>query len=292
MDNVGSRLMQELKDLSEVEIQKLEVQFAKFNKEVYGYYALKIEAIENNIDNQIRFFGKKPEKCQEEKDYILGRYKDEFQKTYNKRREQFFNLQVEIQELEANQKIAVANFKKIVEDKNKILRNNIYSDYMGKRKEFQRIINTTLNHNEFDKYSKLLDELDDPLEIYTKKLNALINKYAGYNEIIIECEKKLYECIRGTKNDFDQITKYRNNNFIVIKEGNFIINFFKKISRMFNGRAKLEKDVFEKMEEELVDIEENNLLTINSINDQTINIVGKIEELRDVINLEFKLAME
>lgn len=58
MKNIGSQLMQEIKELSEIEVQRLEIQFAKFNKEIKNYYEEKISSIEENIDSQIKFYGK------------------------------------------------------------------------------------------------------------------------------------------------------------------------------------------------------------------------------------------
>ena len=44
------------------------------------------------------------------------------------------------------------------------------------------------------------------------------------------------------------------------------------------------------MESELIKVEQNNIAISDSINEQTIYLVAKIEELRDMINSEFNLA--
>lgn len=292
MKNIGSQLMQEIKNLSELEVQKLEIQLAKFNKEIETYYEGKISSIEENINSQIKFYGKKAEEYIEKKDNILNEYREEFQKSYDIRKEQFFNIQAEIQELESNQKIALANFKKVAEDKNKLLESKVYLEYIHKKEEFQKVIDSTLNHEEFDKYTKLLEELIDPLDSYYKKMSAIVNKYAGYDEIIVECEKKLSECIVATKGDFDRITKYRNTSLQVSKKGNFITSFFRKIFGRFGKDTKLEKEVFEKMKNELLDVKQDNVVNIDEVNNQTVSLVAKIEELREVMNREFKLAIE
>ncbi len=290
MENVGTRLMTQIRDLSELEVQKLEIQIAKFNKEISEYYETKISTIEENIDSQIRYYGNNISDHKEEKDRILNKYKAEFQKNYDTRKEQFFNIQVEIQELQANQKIAFANFKKVAEDRKSFLESSKYAEYISKKQEFQKVVNSTVNREEFEKYSELLENLKDPLDTYTSKLEALINKYAGYDEIILECEAKLTDCILATKKDFDEITRYRNSDVAVIEGGNFITNLINKILNKFAGKSKFEKDVIQKMESELVEVEKNNLAISDSINEQTIYLVAKIEELRDVINSEFNLA--
>lgn len=292
MENIGTRLMTQIKDLSDLEVQKLELQLAKFNKEVSSYYEDKINTIEENIDSQIKYYRKNISDYKEEKDRILNKYKKEFQKNYDIRKEQFFNIQVEIQELQANQKIAFANFKKIAEDRKKFLESSKYSEYILKKKEFQEIVKSTVNREEFEKYSELLENLKDPLDSYTAKLEALTNKYAGYDEIILECEAKLTDCILATKKDFDEIAKYRNSDVSVIENSNFLVNLINKILNKFAGKSKFEKDVIQKMENELVEVEKNNIEITDSINEQTIYLVAKIEELRDIINSEFNLAIE
>ncbi len=290
MENVGTKLMTQIRDLSELEVQKLEIQIAKFNKEISEYYETKISTIEENIDSQIKYYGKNISDHREEKDRILNKYKAEFQKNYDKRKEQFFNIQVEIQELQANQKIAFANFKKVAEDRTSFLESSKYVEYISKKQEFQRVVNSTVNREEFEKYSALLENLKDPLDTYTSKLEALINKYAGYDEIILECEAKLTDCILATKKDFDEITKYRNSDVAVAEGVNFITNLINKILNKFAGKTKFEKDVIQKMESELIKVEQNNIAISDSINEQTIYLVAKIEELRDMINSEFNLA--
>ncbi len=290
MENVGTKLMTQIRDLSELEVQKLEIQIAKFNKEISEYYETKISTIEENIDSQIKYYGKNISDHIEEKDRILNKYKAEFQKNYDKRKEQFFNIQVEIQELQANQKIAFANFKKVAEDRISFLESSKYVEYISKKQEFQKVVNSTVNREEFEKYSALLENLKDPLDTYTSKLEALINKYAGYDEIILECEAKLTDCILATKKDFDEITKYRNSDVAVVEGVNFITNLINKILNKFAGKAKFEKDVIQKMESELIKVEQNNIAISDSINEQTIYLVAKIEELRDMINSEFNLA--
>lgn len=291
MENIGAKLMQELKELSDLEVQSATLLYAKFNRELENSYKVKIEAIEKNIDSQIEYYGKSVEEYSEQKNRILERYNSEFQKIYNQRKEQFINVSVEIQEIQANQKIAIANFKKIIEDRELFLQTSKYSEYIKRKKYFKHVIDTTLNHAEFDKYTKLLEELTDPLELYERKLEALVNKYNGYKEIIEQCETKLEECITATKEEFEEIVKYRSASLVAVKKGNFLMDFINKLINKLSGNSKLEKDVIQKMESELVNVENSNNEIINVISEQTITLIATIEQLRDTINSEFKLAM-
>lgn len=291
MESVEKRLMQSIKDMTELEVQELELRFGKFNSELKESYNSKISAIEENLNNQITFYGKTVEDCKEEKKSILDRYTAEFQKIYDLRKEQFFNIQIEIQEMQANQKIALANFKKIVDERRRYINSEDFAEYMKKKQEFKSIVENTLKHEEFDRYSKLLEELTNPLEFYQKKLVALVVKFDGYKALIEECEKKLEECINSSKNDFDEIVRFRNNS-LATRKNNILISLFYKVTNKFIGNKKFEKDFIKKMNEELKDIEEANNNSINIINSQTVDLISKIEEVREALNVEFKTAIE
>ncbi len=254
MDSMEDKLMKLIKKMTEIETVELEFLFAKFNKELQENYNEKISIIENNINSQIQYFGKKVEEYSNEKQNIIRRYADEFQKIYNKRKEQYYNIIIEIQEVQSNQKIALVNFLTTVKQ-------------MKKAPE------------------KLIDS-------YDKKLVALVAKYDNYDAIIKECEKKLEECINCSKDDFNKIMKYRSLSLTQENKVNIIISFIKKILGKFFGKSKIQKEVIDKMGDELIDIEKNNNNIIEIINEQTIELIAKIEEARDQINLEFKLSTE
>ena len=292
MEELENKLMDSINQLSNLELLEYKIEFAKFNKEVIDCYESKINAIESNIDYQIKFYGKNPETYREQKNSILEKYKEEFQKVYNKRREQFFSILMEIQEINANQKIALVNFNKTVKSRKKFFEGATYKEYVEKYESFKHIVDTTLKHDEFEKYSKLLEKHTDPSKMYDIKLEALINKYAGYDEIIVECTKKLNECVEAVKEDFENISKFRNESLAISKKENIFTKLINKILARIAGSSKFEKDVIQKMEKELTEIGKDNDNTINIINEQTINLVAMIEKVREELNSEFKLATE
>ena len=216
MKDLGSKLAVYIKELSEIEVLEIEILFAKFNNILKQYYEEKIKAIEENIDEQILFFGKKIEDYETEKSRIISKYTDEFQKIYDQRKEQYYNIIAEIQEAQANQKIALTNFTTVTNS----------------------IKNNSSN-------------------MYDKKQVALIEKYNNYDVIINEFIKKLDECIDNSINDFNEIVKYRNSNLDTIKKSNIIVNLIHKIMNKFSSKSKIEKEVIQKMESELLEIENN-----------------------------------
>ena len=255
MESVENRLIKYIQELSEDELNEIQILYAKFNNSLMESYNEKIQSIESNIDSQIAYYGKKVEECKSEKEEILSKYTNEFQKIYDQRNLQYVNILSEIQEIQSNQKIALVNFEVIAK--------------------------------------KMKEDIDDELfDSYDKKLEALVTKYDGYEAIISECKNKLQECIESAKDDFDNIVKYRNESLTVTAKSNFIIEFINKLLSKFLGKSKFKTQVVEKMNDELLDIEKENNETVEIINEQTINLISKIEEVRDQINLEFKVATE
>ena len=254
MESVENALIKYIEELSECELNELQILYAKFNNSLMQSYNEKIQAIQNNIDSQLSYYGK-IEDYQSEKEEILNKYSNEFQKIYDQRNLQFVNILSEIQEIQSNQKIALVNFEIIAK--------------------------------------KMKEDIDDEVfDSYDKKLEALVTKYDGYEAIILECKKKMDECLESAKDDFDNIVKYRNENLAVTVKSNFIIEFINKLLSKFLGKSKFKTQVVEKMNDELLDIEKENNETVEIINEQTINLISKIEEVRDQINLEFKVATE
>lgn len=256
MSSIGTELMQTYKDLTDIELIELQIKFAKFNKELKESYDSKIEAIEKNIDAQISFYKRQPEDCQVEKQKILSKYTEEFQKIYDERKVQFYNIENEIAEIQANQKIALTNFYKTTDDRR-----------------------------------KSLEESEDSLEKYTNTLIGLLQKYNGYDALIKECNNKLEECLNASKEDFEEIAKYRNQSLSIVNKRNPIMNILNKIINKFTGASKFNKEFVNKMEKELLDIEANNNSIINEIRNQTNSIVALIEEVRNEINSQFKITV-
>jgi len=255
MENLGERISKQLSDLSDIEEKKIKIEFGIFNNKLNESYKQKIKAIENNFTSQADFYGKKEDEYNKEKNNILRKYTAEFQKIYDIRKEQFFNIINEIIEMQANQKIVFANINKVIEER--------------------------------DKY-KEVNESDD---LYYKKLEALTQKFDNYQAVINECEVKLLECTNCALEDFKGIVKYRNESIAIVKKTNFIFNLINKLMNIFTGKVKFQKEVVLKMNNELVNIEKNDNKLVNIISEQTLTLVAKIEEVRAEINNSFEAAI-
>ena len=291
-NNIGERLVNVVEEISELEIVKSQILYAKFQNTLKENYEKNIKLIENDFIAKASLYGKKEEDCISEKNSIISKYNQEFQKIYDSRRLQYINIQNEIQEMIANKLIVIANFKQIATNKIEFIKSPTYLEYINKKQKFQEIVDTTLAHDEFDKYTKLLEELQDPLELYQNKLIALATKYDNYDATIKECEKKLDECIESSIGDFEEIGRFIENNLVPVKKQSFISKILAGIFNKIGGNSKFEKNVVQKMQNELLEIDKDIDESVDIIDEQTINLVAAIEEIRENINLEFNSAIE
>ena len=227
MENIGTALLERIKELSNIELQEQLLRLAIFNNKVYSNYEEKIKIISNNFEEQLQYYGK-TDIFNDDKEKIIGRYNEEFQKIYDKRREQFINILIEIQEMQANQKIALANVESVYKSRDSIFESEEYKEYLENKNKYEYIINITKNSSDIEKYKSKLIKLRNPLDFYNNKLVALVDKYEKYDGLVFECEKKLDDCIIATEEDFESVMKYRNNNLVEQKKENIIIRLFKK----------------------------------------------------------------
>ena len=288
MENIGTSLLEQIKELSDIEVQEKELKFAIFNNKVYTVYAEKIKLISDNFEGQLQYYGIK-DNFKDEKEKIIARYNEEFQKIYDIRKEQFLNIINEIQEMQSNQKIALANIESLYRRRDEVFDSEEYQEYIEKKNKYEYIINISKNGSNIEKYEKRLVKLRNPLDSYNNKLLALVDKFEKYDGLIFECEKKLDECLIATNDDFESVLKYRNNSLVEKKKENIFTKIFKKL---FSGNKKFKKEVIEKMNNEIDDIQKSNVTLLEIIDRQTINLVAKIEELRYDINFEYNIATE
>ena len=291
MRKFNERLLNELTEMSKIEALTLQVQFAIFNKRLNEFYSDKMGVIVKNFDDQASFYGKKSEDCIDSKNSIISKYNAEFQKIYDARKEQFYNVVAEIQEMQGNQKIAMANIMKVNAEIEDLVDSNDYKEYVKNKAEFESIVNTTLNKAEFDKYTDLLENLKDPFDIHYKTASALADKYDGYQAVITECEKKLIEIGNAAVADFESIVKYRTAG-VAIKKSNVFSNIINKIMSIFGGKARFEKEVVKKMESEIADVEKTNNEVVSVVSTQTLSLVSKIEAARAEVNASYNSAVE
>lgn len=257
LEEFEKELSQKIKELSDLEINEKQIKYAFFNNRLLDCYNEKIKIISNNFDKQSKFFGKHLEEYIVDKTKIMSKYNKEFQKVFDKRKEQFFSIETEIEEIELNQKMILKNIEKIYFSRIKVLENG--------------------------KCNKKLK-----VEQSENAIKALVDKYEKFDALINECENKIEECIEACEKDFENITKTGEVALVVPQK----LNFFEKLfGSFFSKNKKAKKEIIGKMNNEIKEIQNSSEIVLNRIEEQTVRVIAKIEEIKNKINLEFKSAI-
>lgn len=291
MKVLGSKILQEIKDISDVEVNKSQILLAIFLRKMEDKVEGSAEELKAGLKYKAEFYGRKLEEYNEKIDSIVSNYINEITKVTDEYESLYTNIELEYQEAIANQKIAVVNLKKISDSKEKFLKSKKYQEYIDTKLELKTQLENCVKKVEFDRISDMLDNLVNPIDLYNKKMNACVKKYYDYNQIIEKCENKKKECIDNIEANLDEIINFAIERSLVnIKPSPF--DFVKKIINFINGKTKFEKNVLEKTETKIRNLSNENDLRIKNIENNTVEFVSTILSLKDSIKKEFNIANE
>lgn len=291
MKVLGSKILQEIKDISDVEVNKAQIQLAIFLRKMEDKVESSAEELKAGLKYKAELYGRKLEEYNEKIDSIVSNYTNEITKVTDEYESLYTNIELEYQEAIANQKIAVVNLKKISDSKEKFLKSKKYQEYIDTKLELKTQLENCVKKVEFDRISDMLDNLVNPIDLYNKKMNACVKKYYDYNQIIEKCENKKKECINNIEANLDEIINFAIERSLVnIKPSPF--DFVKKIINFINGKTKFEKNVLEKIETKIRNLSNENDLRIKNIENNTVEFVSDILSLKDTIKKEFNVASE
>ena len=127
---LGFRLMDAIKEVSEFEISKEELLTALYMRKTQDKIDNGIESIENSLKAQASIYGVKYENYVSRIQEIKENYLKEINRIKEEYQFQFVNIQLELREALANQKIAIVNAKKMTDMKNEFMQTAKYKEYI------------------------------------------------------------------------------------------------------------------------------------------------------------------
>lgn len=246
-------LMDKLVKLNELEIKKSKILTAIFIKTTKEIMDKKVQILANSLEEQARFYNRNLERYEDIYDQILLKYKKQLAQIIEKYNIFYMNLQLELQEAECNQKIAITNLKK-----------------------------------SFDRKQEMATHVkSEILEEYNKKITACMEKKLNYDVIIKNCENEIEECSIQMQNKINTLFSDKLSQ-ISPKERSSFGNFIRKIKNKFTGARKFNTYVIEPICVEL-EMMDNKLPDIlNDIKQDTIHFVAKIKQAKDETNQIFE----
>ena len=283
MKSLGERLVGKIEEISNIEVSLLKLSSAIYVRSVDDKINSGIDSIKSNFISQAKGYGISEEVYSSELSKIIDGFTSEINKISSEYEIQFVNLQLELQEAMANQQIALVNAKKVSDLKDEFRESEKYESYLKTKSDLQNQLNNSLEKEEFDKYSKLLENLSDPLDVYNFKRDAAINKYYDYNNLISQCESKMDESLNLILSEIDKIVDATVEKSLVIRKENIITKFINKIKNMFSGKANYEKKV-KAYETVISSLSEESTSKIDSIRNNTIDFLAEIKVVKDDIN--------
>lgn len=255
-DNISVVLMDKLIKLNELEVAKAKILFTIFMKNSVEIIEKKINSFETNFKDQIEFYNQKFNDYEEVYNKILSKYKYQLSQIIDKYKNLYINIQLELQEAECNQKIAITNLKKSFDIKNQLL-----------EKGDNKIINE-----------------------YNKKIIACSQKKINYDIIIAECEKEIESCTANMQKRVNALFADKTSQ-VAVKEFTGFKKFANKIINKFTGTKKFNMYVIEPLSIEVEMLDSKLPDITDNIKQETINFVAKIKQAKDETNKIFENMM-
>lgn len=249
-------LMEKLIKLNELEISKSKILIAIFVKTARQIMNQKIQTFQTNFEEQARFYDQDLENYEEIYHKMLEEYQEQLSEIIDKYKELYINMQLELQEAECNQKIAITNLKKSSDIKQEIL-------------------------------SKANRDL---IIEYKRKIGACMQKKNNYEVIIEACEKELENCVSNMQKRMKPLFEDRLSQISVEQQSPFK-KWIHKIENKFTGSRKFKRYVIEPMNMELETIDQKMPDIKNNITQEAIHFIAKIKQAKDETNKVFENTM-
>lgn len=248
-NNMSVVIIDKLTKLNELEMNKSKVLTAIFIKSTKEIMNKKVQSLEANFEEQAQYYDQNLEDYSDIYNQIIEKYKKQLFQIIEKYNTLFINMQLELQEAECNQKIAITNLKKSFDIKQEI--NN-----------------------------KAQSEI---IEEYKRKIKACFQKKINYDIIIEECEKELNNCAQNMEKLINNLFSDKSSQISLKEEGTFkkILN---KIINKFTGASKFNTYVIEPINIELEMMDTKLPDIMEEIKNDTVNFVARIRQAKEETN--------
>lgn len=259
MENEFVNLSKNIEELGKIELNDASINLAIFNAMTRKCINERLDFLKNDLNANMKLYNVKPEKVRNQVEKILSGFEEELYKIVEQYKFRFNNIQLELQEIESNQKIALANFCTATKERNKVLKSN----------------DIKLRENWIE---------------YQNNANACIKKYNDYNELINECLIEFDICKKEFLEAMDKSLTISQEKGLAKTQSKIQI-FINKIRFLFSGKSKFENNVIERRKKQIISIEISNEKLIEETQNKITNFTATMSMIRDNINHEFRLLV-
>lgn len=212
--SLTEKLSTTLTEISMIEVTEISLLIAIVKKNVVDLINKNMKKLNDEFLEKCEFYGKSISQVNSEKEAILNSYKEEFDKIATKFEEEYMNLAIELQEVQASQKITIANMKKVIDLKN---------EYLA---------------------SENSDDSEAKLDVYNRKIDSLADKYVKYCGLEEACIIKLKECNENIEKIIESVISQETSSeaLTVVEDKKSIFSLFSKIFKIFSKNKSFERE--------------------------------------------------
>lgn len=238
--SVIERLVESLNEVSNLEVNETSLLIAIIKKNIEDLININMQKLNEDFLEKCEYYGRSITEVNAEKVEILNSYKDEFNKIASKFEEEYMGISLELQEAQANQKISIANMKKVLDIKRKFIESEEYKSSKG---------NSEVS-----------------IDVYNRKIDKLADKYIKYCGLEQACIYKLRKCNERVEDAISSVMQFEVGKLAVIEKNN-ILKVFSKILLKITGAKRFEKEyIFTKKQ------------NIEKIRKNTENVVEELDK--------------
>lgn len=241
---VIEKLVESLKEISNIEVNEVSLLIAIIKKNLEDLINKNMQKLNDDFLENCDYYGRSITEVNSEKTEILNSYKEEFYKIASKFEEEYMRISLELQESQANQKIAIANMKKVIDMKKKCL---------------ELDSNKPLNQN---------DEVS--IDVYNRRIDKLADKYIKYCGLEQVCIYKLKKCNERVEMAINSVMQFEVGQLAVI-EKNKVIEIFSKILLKITGAKRFEKEYIFTKKQNIEKIRKNTEKIVEKLDNELKN---------------------
>lgn len=249
---VGERLATTLKDLSNLETDKLLLWSTIYTRKTEMLKLEKTEEFKKYLEAQVKFYKRDLNKYQSKIDELKKEYESKILRIIEHYNALYIYLQNEVVLAQSNQKIAIANL------------------IVSKR----GWIKAKTDNNEV------------LVEKSNKKIFATAQKKLNYDVVIDECNARLEKCMKDAIDTINELFTISNTKISTINNG-FMNKIKQFINITFMGEKSFNNYVLEPLNITLKDLEFKTVSKISDVKTEMLIFISQMERIRKDINFSF-----
>ena len=242
--SVVERLVESLNDISNIEVNETSLLIAIIKKNIEDLINKNMQKLNEDFLEKCEYYGRSITEVNSEKIEILNSYKEEFYKIASKFEEEYMGISLELQEAQANQKIAIANMKKVVDMKKKYIESEEYKSSSQNAEVF--------------------------IDVYNRRIDKFADKYIKYCGLEQACIYKLKKCNQRVELAINSVMQFEVGQLAVL-EKNKVLDVFSKILLKITGPKRFEKEYIFTKKEKLEKIRKNTEKVIEKLDNDFKN---------------------